>query len=181
MGVDPEDRARWRALARGRPARIPPAGAGRESVWEYPRPPRIEPDARRVRVEHAGVTVADTRRALRVLETSSPPTFYLPPADVRSGLLEPSAHTTFCEWKGVARHWSLRIGDRLVENAAWSYPDPDPEYAALRDRLAFYPARVDACWVGDARVAAQPGGFYGGWITPEIVGPFKGAPGTEHW
>ena len=182
---DPRDLARtlerWRRLPRERPARIVAPGPGQESVWDYPRPPRLERDGRRIRVERGGVVLAETTAAYRVCETSSPPTFYLPPGDVRTDLLEPSAHTTLCEWKGRARYWSVCTPDGVVENAAWSYPEPFPEYAALRDHLAFFPARMDACWVGDARVTSQPGGYYGGWVTPEIVGPFKGEPGTEGW
>lgn len=175
------ERARWRSAPRARPRAIEPAGPGQESVWDYPRPPRIEPVSRRLRVEVAGVTVADTTRGLRVLETSSPPVYYFPPPDVRRELLEPSARETFCEWKGVARHWSLRLGGRRIADVAWSYPEPDPDYASLRDHFAFYPARVDACYVGEARARPQPGAYYGGWVTPDVVGPFKGEPGTERW
>ncbi len=185
MRRSPDDRARqgerWRRQARLRPTRIAAPAPGQESVWDYPRPPRLERDARRIRVEHGGSVVAETGRALRVLETSSPPCFYLPPEDVRTELLEASPRTTFCEWKGLASYWTLCLGERRVVDAAWSYPDPEPAYAALRDHLAFFPARVDACWVGAERVTPQPGAYYGGWITSEIVGPFKGEPGTESW
>lgn len=153
----------------------------RESVWDYPRPPRLEPTSRRVRVVWAGRTVAETRNALRLLETSHPPTYYLPPEDVDQDLLVPSHRSTFCEFKGTARYVDLRAGDRRVQNAGWFYPDPVAAYAALRDHLAFYPSKVDACFVDDHRVEAQAGDFYGGWITPEIVGPFKGGPGTWGW
>ncbi len=135
-----------------------------------------------MRVEHAGRVIADTIRALRVAETSSPPTFYLPRADVDTIVVVPGdARPTLCEWKGTARYWSLELGDRQVPNVAWSYPDPFEEFDALRDHLAFFAQRVDACFVGDAHVTPQPGGFYGGWITPELVGPFKGEPGSEGW
>lgn len=182
--LDEEERlrreaARWRGAPR--PHRIEPAGPGQESVWDYPRPPRLERDARRVRVEFAGHTVADTTQALRVLETASPPTFYLPPADVDASRLRPLQATSHCEWKGTARYASLAVGDRVSERAAWSYPEPFETYAALRGCWAFFAGRVDACWVGGERVVPQPGGFYGGWITPEIVGPFKGEPGSEGW
>ena len=163
-----------------RPPRVVPA-PGQESVWDYPRPPRIEAVVKRIRIELAGVTIADTTRAHRVLETASPPTYYLPQADIRVDLLEPSPRRSVCEWKGQARYWSVRIGDRLVADAAWSYPDPTPAFEAIRDHLAFYAGKMDACFVGDARVAPQPGGFYGGWITPDVVGPFKGEAGTLHW
>ncbi len=163
-----------------KPKRIE-SGPGQESVWDYPRPPRIEPSTRRVRVEFAGVLVAETRAAKRVLETSQPPAWYLPPEDVRLDLLEPSARRSFCEWKGTARYWTLRVGERCAEDAAWSYPDPTPGFQTIRDHLAFYPGRVDACWVDDERVRPGPGDFYGGWITSEVVGPFKGGPGTTGW
>jgi uncharacterized protein (DUF427 family) len=156
-------------------------GPGEESVWDYPRPPRLEPERREVRVELAGQVIARSRRALRVCETAGPPTIYVPPEDVRMELLEPSAQGSFCEWKGAARYFSVRVGERLARDAAWSYPEPRPPYEALRDRLAFYPGRVDACFLADERVEPQPGRFYGGWITREIRGPFKGEPGSEGW
>jgi uncharacterized protein (DUF427 family) len=153
----------------------------RESVWDYPRPPRLEPTPRRIRVVFAGVTVADSSRALRLLETSHPPTYYIPPEDVRTDLLETTDRRSFCEYKGAARYFSLRVGDRVAEACAWSYPEPVAPYEALRDHLAFFAGHVDECWVGDERAEPQPGGFYGGWITSELDGPFKGAPGTEGW
>ena len=153
-----------------------------ESVWDYPRPPALVPCTRRVRVELAGTVLADTTRALRVLETSHPPTIYIPPEDVRSELLVASAQRgTVCEWKGRARYFDAVVGGRHVRAVGWSYPDPTAAYAGLRDHVAFYPGRVDAAWVGDERVQAQAGDFYGGWITAEIRGPFKGPPGTFGW
>jgi len=134
-----------------------------------------------VRVEHAGVTVADSTGAVRVLETSHPPVYYLPPADVRMESLRPSSRRTFCEFKGEAAYYDLVAGDQVVENAAWYYPHPSPGYEAIRDHIAFYPARVDACFVDDERVTPQTGDFYGGWITSEIDGPIKGGPGTAGW
>lgn len=151
-----------------------------ESVWDYPRPPALVPCERRVRVLAGDVTVADSRRALRILETASPPTVYVPPEDVRRELLSPAGGHSICEWKGRASYWDLEAGDRVVREAAWGYPDPVPAYAALRDHLAFYPGRV-ACFLDDERVRPQEGDFYGGWITDEIRGPFKGAPGTLGW
>jgi uncharacterized protein (DUF427 family) len=174
------EREKWRNFPRVRPAGIMRPVPGQESVWDYPRPPRVEPVARRVRVELGGRTIADTTRALRVCETSSPPCYYVPPADVALECLAPSERTSFCEWKGVARYWTVR-GDRVAKDAAWSYPEPYPGYEGIRDYLAFYPRRMDACWVGEDRVAPQPGVYYGGWITPELVGPFKGVPGSEGW
>jgi len=164
-----------------RPTHVVPPGPGQESVWDYPRPPRIEPVPSRVRVVLGGVTIVDTLRAVRVLETASPPTYYVPPDDVQPGVLEPATGQSLCEWKGVARYWTARAGDRVAPRAAWSYPAPRADFAALRDHVAFYPGRVDACFVDDEQVRPQPGGFYGGWITANLVGPFKGDPGTEGW
>ncbi len=152
-----------------------------ESVWNYPRPPALVPCERRVRIVFAGVTLADSRNALRVLETSHPPTIYVPPADVRAEHLEPSAQRTFCEWKGTASYYDVVVGERRAAAAAWTYPDPVPAFAALRDHIAVYPGRMDACYLDDELVQAQPGDFYGGWITSDIEGPFKGAPGTHGW
>lgn len=156
-------------------------GPGQESVWDYPRPPRVEASTRLVRVEFGGRVVAETRRARRVLETSHPPVFYIPPEDVRGEFLERSPRSSFCEWKGGAIYWTLVVGPRRAIDAAWSYPDPTPAFATIRDHLAFYPSRVDACFVDDERIRAQEGDFYGGWITSEIVGPFKGGPGSRGW
>ena len=154
-----------------------------ESVWDYPRPPRLEPTTRHLRVVHAGIVVAETRRGLRILETSHPPVYYFPPADVARQELRPSGRrSTFCEFKGVANYWDLILANSsAVHNVAWSYTAPSPGYTALQDYLAFYPALVDACWVDEERVVAQPGDFYGGWITAQLKGPFKGAPGTMGW
>jgi len=175
------ERARLRAVVRERPQHIVVPGPGQVSVWDFPRPPRIEPVAPRVRVEYGGRVIAETTAALRVCETSSPPTYYIPPADIAPGSLEPSERASFCEWKGVASYWTVTAGGRRAKDAAWSYRAPDPGYETLKNYVAFYPRRMDACWVGDHRVEPQPGFYYGGWITPEIVGPFKGAPGTEGW
>ena len=163
-----------------RQTRVQPQ-AGQESVWDYPRPPRVEPVTLRVRVLVGDVTLADSVDARRVLETSHPPVYYLPQADVAMAHLTPTERTTFCEFKGRARYWTLRVGDREVPNAAWSYPNPARGFEAIRDHLAFYPSKVDACYVGNERVQAQTGDFYGGWITADIVGPFKGGPGTTGW
>lgn len=152
-----------------------------ESVWDYPRPPRVEPVAERIRVFVDRVTVADTTRAFRVLETSHPPTYYVPPADVRMDLLTRGPGRSICEWKGRATYHTVVIGDRRIEDVAWSYEAPLPGFEAIRSHLAFYPGRVDEAWVGDERAAAQEGGFYGGWVTSRIRGPFKGAPGTFGW
>jgi uncharacterized protein (DUF427 family) len=152
-----------------------------ESVWSYPRPPIVVPDDRFVEVEFAGVVVARTSRALRVLETSHPPTFYIPAADVAMESLVPSASRSFCEFKGIAAYWDLKVDHATSSDAAWSYPDPSTDFAALIDAIAFYPGRVDRCTVGGEEVLPQAGGFYGGWITCEIEGPFKGGHGTSSW
>ena len=152
-----------------------------ESVWDYPRPPRVEPSARRIRVVLGDVTVADTTRAFRVLETSHPPGYYIPPGDVLNEYLRPSRRRTFCEFKGQASYYDLVVDKRVVRDAAWYYPDPAPGYEVIRDHLAFYPGRVDACFVDEEQVVAQAGDFYGGWVTAEIEGPFKGGPGTAGW
>ncbi len=162
------------------PERTTP-GPNQESVWDYPRPPRLEPVADRLRVIFNGVTIADTTNAQRVLETSHPPTYYLPPADIQPGVLQPARRTSLCEWKGAAHYFNVVVGDQAATNAAWAYPEPVPAFAALRDHVAFYPHLMDACFVGDDQVDAQAGGFYGGWITPRIVGPFKGPAGTGLW
>jgi uncharacterized protein (DUF427 family) len=152
-----------------------------ERVWDYPRPPALVPCDRRVRVEIGGEVLADTTRALRVLETSHPPTIYLPPADVRTDLLVPVSRTSLCEWKGEASYFDVVAGSRTERAAAWTYRSPVERYAALRDHISLYPGRMDACFLGEERVQAQPGDFYGGWITSELVGPFKGVPGSWGW
>jgi uncharacterized protein (DUF427 family) len=160
--------------------RIEP-GPGQESVWDYPRPPALVRTDAHVRVELAGEVVADTRRAWRVLETSQPPAYYLPPDDVRADLLVPSLSSTFCEWKGQASYVSIQVGDRLAVDAGWRYDHPTERFAPITGHLAFYAQRVDACFVDDERVVPMDGAFYGGWITSSVVGPFKGGPGTAGW
>ncbi|MFF3562691.1 DUF427 domain-containing protein [Streptomyces sp. NPDC002574] len=155
--------------------------APKESVREYPRPPAVEAVAEHVRVEYAGRVVADTRSAFRVLETSHPPVYYLPPDAVSAGLLRPAALRTLCEWKGQAAYWDLVAGGRISHEAAWSCPRPRPGYEEIAGFLAFHPSRVDRCLVDGETVVPQPGGFYGGWITSRVTGPFKGAAGTEGW
>ncbi|HZJ28193.1 MAG TPA: DUF427 domain-containing protein [Acidimicrobiia bacterium] len=167
-----------------RPSTLPepvPPGPGQESAWDYPRPPRLEPVTRRLRVILGGETIAETIRGYRVLETSHPPNYYFPPADVVPGALEAADGASFCEWKGRADYLSALGGDRREVAAAWAYARPSPAFASIRGYVAFYPARMDACFVDDERAVAQPGGFYGGWITDDVVGPFKGASGTRSW
>ncbi len=153
---------------------------GQESVWDYPRPPRVEAVGRRVTVAFNNVVIADTAAAVRVLETSHPPVFYVPPADVKMDLLARNHHRTFCEYKGRAAYYDLTVDGHTVTDAAWFYPEPVAVFAELRDFLAFYPSKVE-CRVGGEAVRAQEGDFYGGWITPDVVGPFKGGPGTMGW
>jgi uncharacterized protein (DUF427 family) len=155
-------------------------GPGQESVWDYPRPPRVEPTGEHVVVRLGEATVADTRRALRVLETSHPPTYYVPRDDVDAALLVPSLRRTFCEWKGRASYADLVVGEHHVPDACWWYDDPTPGFVALAGAVAFYPERVEASVDGE-RVLGVPGGFYGSWVTSRVAGPFKGAPGTEWW
>ncbi len=146
-----------------------------ESVWDYPRPPHIEPTTRRIRVELGGETIVDTRDAHRVLETSHPPTYYVGLDDVAPGVLEPSpGRTTKCEWKGTASYYDVVAGGRRAERAAWTYHDPLPGFEAIRDAVAFYPAPMDGCWVDEERVEPQPGGFYGGWVTSDVLGLAEG-------
>ena len=153
-----------------------------ESVWDYPRPPAVEPCRRRVRVEIAGQVIADSEHALRVLETSHPPAIYIPPSEVRLECLVPSrARSTWCEFKGAARYLDAVIDERRILSVAWTYDQPSARYAALRNHLAFYPGRVDAAWLDQEQVLAQDGDFYGGWVTADLAGPFKGAPGTAGW
>jgi uncharacterized protein (DUF427 family) len=162
------------------PIRVVP-GPGQESVWDYPRPPRVERVAERLRVIVDGLVLADTTRGLRVLETAGAPVYYFPPDDVRMDHLEPSPNRTYCEWKGRAVYHRFVGASRRIEDIAWSYPDPTPGYEAIRGHLAFYAGRVDEAWVGDERATPQPGGFYGGWVTSRIVGPIKGEPGSFGW
>jgi uncharacterized protein (DUF427 family) len=156
-----------------------------ESVWDYPRPPRLERVPWRIRVVVAGHTVVDAPEALRILETSQAPAYYVAPEHVDDAVLRRSAHRTFCEWKGVAAYADIVVplddGERVARGAAWTYPEPTDGFAPVADHWAFYAQAVDECWVDDERVAPNEGDFYGGWITANLTGPFKGAPGTRHW
>ena len=175
------ERDRWRNFSRARPQSIAEPGPDQESVWDYPRPPRLEPVAHELRVELGGVVIAHTRQGYRACETSSPPTYYFPPHDVRRDLLLSEARTTLCEWKGVASYWSLRVEQRFAQHAVWAYPEPWRGFEAIAHYFAFDASMMDGCHVGGEKVRAQPGDYYGGWITDDLVGPFKGEPGTEHW
>ena len=182
MDNDDLKRARgaWQLRGKTRPAGAIEPGPGQESVWDYPRPPRIVDDTRLVQIRLNEVLIAETRAAKRVLETASPPTFYLPPDSVHCDCLRPDTESSFCEWKGQATYFDVCVEKHSAKHAAWSYPEPFAEFTAIRNYLAFYPGQLE-CYVGGERVRAQAGGFYGGWITGEIVGPFKGEPGTSGW
>ncbi|MBA3747682.1 MAG: DUF427 domain-containing protein [Solirubrobacterales bacterium] len=152
-----------------------------QSVWDYPRPPALVACERRVRIELGGRLIADSAGALRILETSHPPTIYIPPADFDAACLQPARGRSFCEYKGVAMYFDVVCGERREAAAGWTYREPVPAYAALRDHVAVYPGRMDACWLDEELVRAQEGDFYGGWITDDVAGPFKGAPGSRGW
>jgi len=154
---------------------------GQESVWDYPRPPKLEKVSARLRVIFSHQTIADTVSGYRVLETSHPPVYYLPLEDIAQRYLQAAAGGSWCEFKGRAKYWSLDVDGKRSDNAAWSYPSPSSAFADIAGYLAFYASRVDECWVGDERVEPQQGDFYGGWITSRIVGPFKGGAGTRGW
>jgi len=158
-----------------------PVRPGQESVWAYPRPAIAEPTPRRLRIVHRGVTIADTVRGVRTLETSHPPTYYFPREDVHARLRRAVERGSFCEWKGWATYWDVEVGDDLLASVAWSYPEPTQTFTALTDHLAFYAAPFDLCIVDDEPVTPQPGGFYCGWITSHQAGPFKGIPGSRFW
>ena len=158
-----------------------PVGPGQESVWDYPRPPRLEPTTHRLRVVLGGVTIADTQHAFRVLETSHPPNYYFPPDDVVAGALERTKGSSLCEFKGRAHYFTVRAGDRVANEAAWGYDEPSAAFEPIRAYVAFYASRLDECYVDDELVIPQPGGYYGGWITADIVGPCKGGPGSRGW
>jgi uncharacterized protein (DUF427 family) len=170
----------WQYRGQKRPPFAEEPGSRQESVWDYPRPPAIVVDQRRVEVRFENLIIADSRQNYRILETASPPTFYIPPRDVCVHLLEPYPGISVCEWKGVARYWGLRDHSRFAQAFGWSYPSPTPPFEAISNHFSFYPGRVE-CYVDDERVRPQFGEFYGGWITSEIVGPFKGSADTQHW
>lgn len=163
-----------------RPKPIPPE-PGQESVWDYPRPPRLEDVPQRLKVVLNGEVIAETDRGKRVLETSHPPVYYLPPEDVKSGILTPVGQKTFCEWKGYCTYYTVTLGETAIEQAAWSYTEPVPEFEGIAGYIGFYASCMDACYVGDEQVEPQPGNFYGGWVTKNVVGPFKGIPGSWGW
>jgi uncharacterized protein (DUF427 family) len=169
----------WKYRGQKRPDFAAVPLPGQESVWDFPRPPKLVPDGRLVEVYYGDHVIASSGRAYRVLETASPPSFYMPPEDVNWEILSSAPGSSVCEWKGVAKYWALSSNPK-VGVVGWSYPDPTPAFEQIRDYISFYPAAL-ACYVAGERVRAQPGRFYGGWITSEIAGPFKGEPGTEYW
>ena len=154
---------------------------GQESVWDYPRPPLVEATDRHIEVVFGGQVIADTVRAVRVLETSHPPVYYIPLEDVRPDVLQPSGRASYCEYKGEACYYRVASGGALADDAAWTYPAPARGYEELAGRVAFYAGKMDECRVNGEIVVPQPGSYYGGWITSDVVGPFKGEPGTSGW
>ena len=170
----------WQFTGNARPDFAIEPKNGEESVWDYPRPPVCKHDPREVIVRLGDEVVAQSTRCIRILETASPPTFYIPPTDVNLDCLESSPGSSFCEWKGAATYWSLLTGSARLKNVGWSYPAPSKRFLGIRGYLSFYPAKLE-CYVDGERVRPQPGGFYGGWVTDEIIGPYKGEPGTGGW
>jgi len=170
----------WKYTGHKRPPFAETPEPSQESVWDYPRPPKLLADHRRIVVQRSGLLIADSRESYRILETAGPPTFYIPPHDVHAELLKPFPGTSICEWKGAAQYWTFATPTAPRQAIAWSYPTAHDPYGAIANYFSFYPGRVE-CFVDGERVRPQPGYFYGGWITKEIVGPWKGAPGTEGW
>ena len=158
-----------------------PAKPGQRSVWSFPRPAIAEPCDARVVIEHRGVIVADTRAAVRTLETSHPPSYYIPRGDIADGVLRRAEGRSLCEWKGQAVYWDIVTGGIVIPRVGWGYPDPTPAFAAIRDHVAFYAEPFDRCSVDGETAVPQPGGFYGGWITSDLAGPFKGVQGSRFW
>ena len=158
-----------------------PTQPGQESVWSYPRPAIAQPCPLPIRITHRGTTLANTTSSIRTLETSHPPSYYIPQSDIAMAHLQPSRRRSVCEWKGPAIYFHVVIDGQTLEDVAWSYPDPTPAFDILRDCIAFYARPFDACFVNDERAIPQPGGFYGGWITSQVAGPFKGVPGSQFW
>ena len=158
-----------------------PVALGQESVWSFPRPAVAQQSTCHIVIEHAGRTIAETRSAIRTIETSHPPSYYIPPADIAPGVLRKAAGSSFCEWKGAASYWDCSIRHIVLPRVGWSYPDPTGAFSMLRDYVAFYAGPFDRCTIEGEPVTPQPGEFYGGWITSRVVGPFKGGPGTNGW
>lgn len=170
----------WKYNGSTRPDFAQTPGEGEESVWDYPRPPIVSPDSRIVEVRWMGQLIARTKKAVRVLETASPPTFYLPSVDIDNQFLRESTGSSFCEWKGKATYWDLELNGRVLQKASWSYENPNPAFRSIAGFYSFYPGKIN-CYVGGVRAKPQPGSFYGGWMTPDIVGPVKGEAGSSGW
>ena len=173
-------RNEWTHRGERRPDFAISPDSGQESVWDYPRPPRIDKDDRLIIVKFKENLIAQSNRTVRILETASPPVFYIPPEDVNAEYLEKQEMESICEWKGLATYWAIIIDGIKINNAGWSYPKPFSGYEQIKDYISFYPSKLD-CFVGDEQAKPQPGGFYGGWVTSEIIGPYKGEPGTSWW
>ena len=182
--IDPDSlelaRAQWRWRGKDRPPFADVPKQGQISVWDFPRPPELVRDEREIVVRWGMTLVARTCGAWAVRETSHPPTFYIPMADVKDTLLRPAGRGSFCEWKGPALYWDLLDGEHCLPRVAWSYPQPLAGAEPLADCIAFYAHPLD-CKVDGANVVPQSGGFYGGWITPDLCGPFKGEPNSNNW
>ena len=168
------------SLASGHP-KPDPVGPGQESVWDYPRPAICEPTDRRIKVIHRGITLADSIKAWRTLETSHPPTYYIPRKDIAMEFLTRNSRRTLCEWKGQAGYFDIAMDGGRIEAGAWTYSDPTLSFAGIRDHIAFYPDPLDQCMVDGEVITPQPGQFYGGWISQYEAGPFKGIPGSQFW
>lgn len=173
-------RSKWKFTGKSRPDFAITPKSGQESVWDYPRPPAIDHDERLVIVKFNEEIIAESTRSIRILETSSPPGFYIPREDINFDFITEGTGSSVCEWKGEAVYWSLKIEENQFHNVGWSYPDPFSGFELIRSFLSFYPSKLE-CYVDSEKVRPQPGIFYGGWITSEIVGPFKGEPGTGWW
>lgn len=176
-----EEVNKWRNIKREVPDNIVKPGPGQESIWEYPRPPKVELFSKNMRVEFAGKVIAETNKSYKVMETSSPPCYYISTDYITMDYLFKSAYKTLCEWKGSARYWSINVDGNISKNAGWSYPRPWEGFEQIKDHIAFFAGRVDGCYIDSEKVVPQAGDYYGGWITSNIVGPFKGEPGTENW
>ena len=163
-----------------RPQPIPPQ-PGQESVWDYPRPAKLEDTDKHIKIIFKNVVIAETRKAKRVLETSHPPNYYIPSNDVALDYLRPTSRQTMCEWKGICRHYGVEVADQKIDYVAWRYCDPTPDFTDIQDYYSFYARPMDACYVDGELVTPQAGSLYGGWITRDVVGPFKGEPGTMGW
>ena len=168
----------YKMFSRPKPIQPQP---GQESVWDYPRPARMEHTDKHIQIIFNNEIIADTKKAKRVLETSHPPHYYIPPEDIKMEYLTQTTQSSFCEWKGQAIYYTLKVGDKEAQNIGWYYTNPTEAFESMKDYVAFYAHAMDACYVDGEKVEPQPGNFYGGWITKDVVGPFKGIPGSWGW